>query len=338
MSLPMGKRDLLMHVLDRCGGSRLLGRAGVWSGLLVLNYHRIGKPGESHFDRGLWSASEAQFDQHVHFLTSHYDVIGLNDIETALSAQRGRFVMITFDDGYRDNFELAAPILSAHGATATFFIATDFLDRPSVPWWDEISWMVRVSRRSEIDSNTWTIRPVKFDVGEPRNAIRQLQATYRSLETHETETFLNFLGDAAGVGRCPSSLASQLWMTWDMVREMQESGFTFGGHTASHPILSKLSAEEQAHEILEGRLRLEQELGQEITALSYPNGKAEDFSKATRNILMQHGFRWGFSFYGGYCQKGRSDPFDLPRYAMESDVSLPMLRSIAALPQVFSGG
>ncbi len=68
-----------------------------------------------------------------------------------LAAKRGRYGMITFDDGYRDNHATALPILKREGVTATFFVATGFIDAPRLPWWDEIAWMVRTSRQDGLE-------------------------------------------------------------------------------------------------------------------------------------------------------------------------------------------
>ena len=120
----------------------------VWNGLLVLNYHRIGSPNGSLFDHDLWSATQDDFDEQVRLLAANFDVIGLDDLRPALddlcagarrSWQSRRFVMITFDDGYRDNFELAFPVLESHGVPGVFFITSGFLDSGRLAWWDEIA-------------------------------------------------------------------------------------------------------------------------------------------------------------------------------------------------------
>ena len=109
------KRELLARTLDVTGCGRLLRTTRSWNGVLILNYHRIGEPDDSPFDRNLWSASAEDFDRQLLFLSQNFDVIGLGDLEHSLSQPRGRFVMVTFDDGYRDNFSEAFPILKSRG-------------------------------------------------------------------------------------------------------------------------------------------------------------------------------------------------------------------------------
>jgi peptidoglycan/xylan/chitin deacetylase (PgdA/CDA1 family) len=332
------KRQMLAQTLGRFGCNRLLLLAGSWRGLLVLNYHRVGSSVGSPFDRNLWSATQDDFSRQVQFLQRHFDVVGIDDLENVLSRRTGRSVMITFDDGYRDNYELVFPVLRAHGSRAVFFLTTGFLDHSRVAWWDEIAWMVRQSSRQRIEASNWTRRPIDWDRAERCGAIRQLLSIYKHLSGDQTESYLEFLAEATGSGRCPAEAAGEMWMTWDMVREMSAAGNDFGGHTMNHPVLSQLSPEDQDREIEGCRLRIAAELGVPPVAFSYPVGGREAFDEITRASLAAHGFRWAFSYYGGYTRPGYFDPLDLPRVAVESDVSFPEFHSMTALPQVFAGG
>jgi len=107
--------------------------------LLVLNYHRIGDPDATPYDRGLFSARQDAFAEQVAHLARSCDVISPADIETIRRERHGRFVLVTFDDGYRDNYELAVPVFASRGVPATFFVCTGYIDRPHLAWWDEIA-------------------------------------------------------------------------------------------------------------------------------------------------------------------------------------------------------
>ena len=330
--MSVSKRDLLAHTLDATGCARVLRAVRPWNGVLIWNYHRIGDAVGSLFDPHLFSATAEDFDRQVGFLKQNFDVIGLNDLEQALTQPRGQFVMLTFDDGYRDNFELAFPILKSYGVPATFFIATGFIDRPRMPVWDELAWMLRLTSVTTLRANEWL--PTFVCLSD--QPFRRLLAIYKSLGTELTEAYLDFLGDALGTGRCPASLASDQWMTWDMLREMQAGGMTFGGHTVNHPILANSTADQQDWEVGECQRRLIDELGGPIDAFSYPNGKRGDFNEFTRAALRSHGYRWAFSYSGGHCHPAHADHFDLPRAAVETDIDLSLFRATATLPQFFS--
>lgn len=330
------KRDLLARTLDVTGGGRVLRAARTWNGVLVLNYHRIGDPGDSPFDHHLWSASTEDFERQVAFVAKNFDVIGLGDLEHALNQPRGQFVMLTFDDGYRDNYSTAFPILKSHHVPATFFITTGFIDRPRVPVWDELAWMSRTTSVSMLAANEWLASPIRFSGDDRMNGFRQLLTVYRTAGSELIDEYLDFLADALGTGRCPASLAADQWMTWDMLREMQTGGMSFGGHTVTHPILAHSTADQQDWEVGECQRRLTDQLGGLIDAFSYPNGKRGDFDEFTRAALRRHGYRWGFGFFGGFCPPGIADPFALCRTAIETDIDLSQFRAIATLPQVFS--
>lgn len=331
----MSKRDVMVRTLSLPGVRAITQKTRLWKGLLVLNYHRIGSAGGSPFDWDLWSATAEDFDAQVGYLTRHYDVVGANDIEQALEDRSGRSVMLTFDDGYLDNYELAYPILKSHGAAATFFITTRFLDKPQLAWWDEIAWMVRNSRQSQLNANRWIAEDVPFDEPDRSGAIRRLLDVYKQLDARETTAFVDYLAEATGSGRAGSDLADGLWMTWDMVREMRAGGMSIGGHTVSHPVLARLDADAQSWEIGECKRRIEKELGEPIDTFSYPVGSRDAFNEVTCHALRQHGFRWAFSYYGGYTSL-KSDSLNVLRTAIERDVSLADFRAVTVLPQLFA--
>ncbi len=332
----LSKRELLARTLDVTGCGHLLRMGRSWNGVLILNYHRIGEPGDSLFDRNLWSASAEDFDRQIEFLSKNFELIGLSDLEHSLSQPLGRFVMVTFDDGYRDNFSIAFPILKSHGVSATFFISTGFIDRPSVPWWDELAWMTRTTSIGSLPANEWLPSSVSLSQLDRERAFGRFLAVYKSLGNELTGMYLDFLADALGTGRCPASLATDLWMTWDMLREMQAGGMTFGGHSVTHPILANQMADQQDWEVGECQRRLVAELGGPIDAFSYPNGKPESFNEFTRAALRAHGFRWAFAHAGGFCQPESFDRWALRRSPVESDIDLSQFRATATLPQIFS--
>lgn len=336
MLLELSKRALLSQALDITGCGRALRASRVWQGLLILNYHRIGDPCRSLLDRNLWSATQDDFDYQVGLAAKNFDIIGLSDLESALRERRGRFVMFTFDDGYRDNYTHGYQVLKAHGVPATFFLTTGFVDKPQVPWWDEIAWMVRSSPLSALDVNHWTSTPVPFDEPHRETAIRRLLNVFKGLPGELTADYMAFLSEGLQTGRCPSSIAHELWMTWDMIREMRRNGMTFGGHTVTHPILANLSAEQQDWEVSECQRRLTQELGERAFAFSFPVGGRSSFNAFTRTSLTNHGFRLAFTYYGTYCRLGHKDLHAISRTAIETDIDQPQFRAVVTLPQLFA--
>jgi len=306
-----------------------------WRGVMALNYHRIGDAHGSPFDHGLWSASEEQFDCQVRFLKRNFDVINTADLAIALSRPNGRYVLITFDDGYRDNYDCAFKILKSHRAPATFFVTTGFIDSPRLPWWDEIAWMVRTSPKSTLDVAPYSPSPIPLDMPDRERAVRALLRVYKSLSSEDTRAYLETVSRATGTGLYGSDGVESLWMTWDMLREMQVSGMVIGGHTVDHTVLARIDPQAQHAQIAGCATRLRAELGTAMDSFSYPVGQRRDFSQATRDCLQRCGVRYAFSYYGGMRNAADWDPYDIRRIAVESDISFDQFRAITLLPGIF---
>jgi peptidoglycan/xylan/chitin deacetylase (PgdA/CDA1 family) len=313
-----GRRRLVAAALERGLPHRMSG----WRGVLILNYHRIGDPRDSDGDHALWSATAEQFDRQLAEIVRHVDVIGPDGLEAAVRSGRERHVMLTFDDGYRDNYEIAFPILRAYGLPATFFVTTGFLDRPRAAWWDEIAWMVRHGTASPAD---------------PQAEIARLTARYKQLPGPLAERFLDELAEQTGAGRCPPAIGAGAWMTWDMVREMRAGGMSIGGHTVNHPILAGLPAARQEHEVRRCAARLEAELGEPMSLFAYPVGSRTAFSAETARILRRQRVRQAFSFYGGYVRPREWNPMDIPRAHVGPSCDGLMMRAMLSYPQLFAG-
>src|SRR3954462_14713254 len=237
---PRGRRAVAPAALERSGLGAVLRIAPTWRGLLALTYHRIGTPGDTPLDRAMWDATREDFDAQVAFLARNFDVVGPGDVGPEPA---GRQVLITFDDGYRDNFTHALPVLRAHGATATFFLTTGFLDRPSLSWWDEVAWMVRTT-------------------GGDGAGVPALLDRVKALPGTQREDFLDRLGETTGAGRAPAAAAAAdgPGVAGATGRGLVAAGMTVGGHTVSHPILARLDADVQRAEVVTCRARLEAEL------------------------------------------------------------------------------
>ena len=316
------------------GWMEWLARLPLWRGTLVLAYHRIEGDGTPVLDRGVLSATPSSFEAHMRFITRHFDVVPVEAIARDQSSPARR-VVVTFDDGYRDNYTLALPILRRHGVPAAFFLATRFLDAPAVPWWDEIAWMVSRSDCDELEPGGWLPRPLGLR-SDGRRAIVALTDVYKSLPTDRTGAFLDFCGEAMGTGRCGPGEAAQLWMTWDMARELRDSDMAIGGHSATHPILARSTHDGQAREIAECARRLDEELGIPMRWFAYPVGLRSAFDKQTKDVLRSSGVTLAFSLYGGYVRRGPVDPYDVPRASVALGMSASAFRAMLTLPGQFA--
>jgi peptidoglycan/xylan/chitin deacetylase (PgdA/CDA1 family) len=330
------KQAIATRLLNQSGLRFLLTRAMQWSGVVVLNYHRVGKGIDSPFDRGLWSADAEAFTDQMRFCKSQLEVITPDDIPRVVANRSGRYALITFDDGYRDNYEIAFPILKSEGVPATFFITTGFVDVPHLPWWDEIAWMVRMSRQDRIDLPGWIPLPILFDEPDREQAVRTLLRAYKAMPEESTGPYLDVIAEATRSGRSGTDTSLDLWMTWDMLREMKVAGMTVAGHTVTHPILARVPLARQREEILGCSRRLAEEMRQPMRYFSYPVGGSTSFNPAAQNCLREAGVRYAFSYYGGFQRFADWDNYDVRRVAVEPYLTADWFRSIITLPQFFA--
>jgi peptidoglycan/xylan/chitin deacetylase (PgdA/CDA1 family) len=306
------RRARAAALLERSGLGALARRLPLWRGVIVLGYHRIGDLTASALDRGVYSASEEAFGAQLDALSKSFDVIALGDFEATARDPRARAVLITFDDGYRDQLDLAARMLHERGLPAAFFLTTGFLDGGRLAWWDEIAWIVRAG-------------------GDGEDAVKEQLERYRELPGEAGEEFLERLAEASGTGRPdPAELAP--WMSWDGARELLRLGHSVGGHTVTHPILARLGEEGQRLEIGGCLQRLRAELGVPVDTFAYPSGHPGSFDGTTTSLLSEHGVEWAFSFRGGWQRPGRADPGDVRRIGVFADHPTPLVSATVSLP------
>jgi peptidoglycan/xylan/chitin deacetylase (PgdA/CDA1 family) len=329
MGAALSRRQRAAQLLDASGVGALLRRLAPWSGVLAFAYHRIGDARAAEGDRSLWSVTADTLDAQLRVLAREADVVGVDALREPSALRRGRHVLLTFDDGYRDAYDEAYPLLRAHGLTAAFFLSTSFLDAPRPSGWDEIAWMVRRSEHTGVAG-------VPFDQHDREGAVRRLVGQYHRMPAELAPGYLDALGDALGTGRCPREAAADTWLTWDLAREMRDGGMTFGGHTHTHPVLARLSEEEQRVEVLECRRRLARELGQAMLTFSYPVGGRDTFDARTKACLWDAGVELAFSSYGGIARADAWDPLDIRRVSPGPTADPAVLRAAVTLPGRFA--
>lgn len=331
----MSKKELLASILERSGANALFRMSRSWDGLLVLNYHRVGDWPNTVWDRDLFSATQEEFREQLVFLKSNCDVIGADDI-SSVQNKRGRYVQITFDDGYKDNHDFAFPVLTDVGLSATFFICTGFIDQGGVPWWDELAWIVNHAPES---AETIEFRGLGIQVpptGARLNLTRKLNALYDSQTEDVREDFLEKLSVSLRSKRCGPQEAADLWMSWDMIRAMHRGGMTIGGHTLNHVELSRYDEAEQIREIAGSCERIQAEIGAPVRIFSYPYGTPYSFNKETRLALAKAGVEFAYSYSGGYQSMASWDKYDLKRTPVEAHHSKALFRSTVSVPQLFA--
>ncbi len=295
-----GKRLLLAQVCAKSGLTRVLESTLRRNALLVLNYHRVGDAAATPYDSGTFGPTAEQFDWQLRYLKSHFNCVTLGEALAMIAAEAPlrSSLLLTFDDGYLDNYQTAFPLLRSHGLQATFFLPTDFIGTNRIPWWDTIAYIVKHSRRSAFRISYPQTSEFCIQPGDAAATVFQILSLCANTSTTDHGPLIDELETACDCQR-PNGSTERCFMNWDEAREMQAGGMAFGSHTHSHEILSGLSPERQAFELSESRAILERELGRTIDTLSYPVGWPYTFNDHTLEAVRQSGYRAAFSFYGG---------------------------------------
>ncbi len=299
---------------------------------MVFNYHRIGNCQDCFLDQQVYSTDADGLDQQIRIVKRMSDLLhpkeAMDLIARGLPLKRPAS-LLTFDDGYHDNFSVALPVLEAHGASAFFFLVTDYLDHPfQVSWWDKIAFLTRrcIGKRiqiRELQHQAWSV-----DERNVNAVITDLLAAYRG-PVRDEAGFMRDLESCAGGGidRAPQ----RVFMDWTEARALVRRGMGVGVHSHTHPIMSRLDEEGQRRELVHSRARLDQELGIECGALAYPVGTRCAFTETTKRIARELGFRCAFSYAGGANEAGALDPFDIKRVAFPSYAGPARSRSVMSM-------
>jgi peptidoglycan/xylan/chitin deacetylase (PgdA/CDA1 family) len=301
--------------------------------LLIFNYHRVSVPGgATAFDDEVFGPDADAFEAQMRWLKKNTDVLSEADLLEVCSEKRrprGVCSAVTFDDGYRDNFDVAYPILKAAGVPAMFFVPTEAISTGRLSWWDHIAYLVKASAKGEFSFRDRTYRAGPRE----RATCAELLRLWRSSGGRGTETFVAELAAATGAALPTAEQERGELMTWDHIRAAAAGGIGIGSHTVRHRILSHIPLEDQRRELADSKAALERELGRPIVSLAYPVGQYEHFNVETKRLAEECGYRMAFSFLTGTASRGRLDRFDIPRTCVPE--TLDRLDAGCAFPGLF---
>ncbi len=331
----VGKRERLARVLDAVGFSTAVTalRARMpqnW--LSVLTYHRVGSPSDA-LGGDMFDATEEHFDRQLAYLSRHFNFVTTDDVIGMCDGGSlpPNPVMLTFDDGYVDNLTTALPMLLRHGAKATFFIPTDYVDRRRLFWWDRVSLMVSRTTREVFELDY----PRKLRV-ERSQALKKLTDLVKTEYDLDLERFLDHLAARTDVQLASDEervQVDELIMTWDNIRELQASGMDVQSHTHTHRVVHTLRREQLDRELRISREILEDQLGRPIRGLAYPVGYPIAGQRHIRDAVAAAGYRVAFNTQTGPIATWRRiDPLDLNRMATDVGMSAALFRATMAMP------
>ena len=267
--------------------------------LSVLIYHRV--PAEK--DELLSDEPDAtEFESTMRWVKSTFNVIPLADGVAGLrtGGLPSRAMAITFDDGYANNADVAAPILRQLGLHATFFLATGFLD----------------GGRMFNDTVIEAVRGVKGDVldlqelGLGVHAVGTLEQRRAAVEAILGGIKYRPEAERAGLAERVAEVAgvlppNDLMMTSEKAAGLALDGFELGAHTVTHPILAQVDESTARDEIMRGRTRVDELACRRTRLFAYPNGRpGRDYRSASSELVQELGFDGAVSTSRGAARVG----------------------------------
>ncbi len=242
--------------------------------LLILCWHNV--EGTDAFP-ALPGIGTTGITRQLVFLRRFANVVSLRDGVAQLRTGRGlpsRAVAITFDDGYRDNLDIAVPILRRLGLPATFFLTPEFLDGRT-PWWETLAWTLRCSPSTEL---TWRGERLSLADADLRSTTETLTRDIKAMDEGARSASVADLSAELSVagGRLESPM-----MSWEDATRLVRMGFAIGSHSTRHSILANENAAAQRADLIDARLRLQERLTNSVEILAYPNGRLEDYNLTT---------------------------------------------------------
>lgn len=302
----------LMHGAGAFAPFRMLNR----NKALILMYHRFRETADGV------STSARCFAQQLDYLSEHYRIVPLSELAGYLISGRPvppGLAVITIDDGYRDCYDIAFPILRERKIPATTFVVTDFVDQATWLWTDKVRYLTASAAGSVLEA-TIEDHPLRIALDGRYSRLKgaeRVNTELKLISDEAKEDAICEIAETLGVKLPNIPPPEFLPLTWEQIRELDSSGVEVGSHTVTHPILTRITGEKLRHELRESRARLEDVLRHKVELLGYPNG---DHNPAVQHEAARAGYTCAVTADYG-LNNGRSNLLALKRIHTEHDIA-----------------
>lgn len=288
--------------------------------VIILMYHRVIDPEKC---RDIFSTPQIivtadTFEKQMKFLSNHYRVLSLEEFYGCHSNKKplpAKTAVITFDDGWEDNYINAFPILKKYNIPATIFLTTGFIGKTSVFWQEKLRFLLKVFQKKTFNERRFFLEKFKNLPGILKSCTTlNSEADIVDVPDHlmdmvekDRTVFMNDLEAFLGYPEFP--IKTNGFMTWENAREMLTDKIDFGSHTENHRIMTKLSLKEIQEEITVSKIKIEEALNTQVRAFAYPNGY---FNKIVMENVKNSGYQYAVSVDTG-LNNIHTNPFCLKR-------------------------
>jgi peptidoglycan/xylan/chitin deacetylase (PgdA/CDA1 family) len=288
-------------------GSGLLRLAASFQGrgAAILMYHSVlEEPSDQADSLGGIIHSRAVFRRQMELLAREFHPVGMDELAILLRREQKipeRCVVVTFDDGYRDNFENAMPILDQFGIRATFYVTVNCIEKGQLPWPSRVRFALR-----NTESKAWTDPagmpwPLETEAGRDRAFAKACEYCCR-LAGAAQERLVAGIEAELEMSIPPGS--TRLVMNWDELRKLTERGHMVGSHTLSHPNVAQIPLADVRIELEQSRSCLEKQLNRTVSHFSYPcPALSPHWNEQTTEECRRAGYETAVVTDGGLARK-----------------------------------
>ncbi|MBV8477800.1 MAG: polysaccharide deacetylase family protein [Acidobacteria bacterium] len=306
-------KDLVKKLVIDSGALRVAAR---WQGkgVALLMYHSVSDNPNSQQDTlGGIAHSTLVFRGQMEVIAREFNPITIEDLFLFLKGQRdlpSRPVVVTFDDGYADNYHLASPILEQFGIPGVFYVTVDCVERQMPPWPAQLRFAFLTSGKTgwaDPDQRRWSLATREDKI----RAFERASEFCGKLSGSPQSDFIAHIYSDLAIE--PVRNRPSLMMSWDQVRGLLRAGHTVGSHTMTHPNMAHVGEQDARREFLESKRCLERKLGQPAVHFSYPCPALQPhWREATVRLSREIGYKTAVTANGGLV-RAHHEPLCLRR-------------------------
>jgi peptidoglycan/xylan/chitin deacetylase (PgdA/CDA1 family) len=326
MSLGITLKKAISSVLYFSAGS-LVSNHRSKDGCIILAYHRVLPENDERISLtqcGMYVTART-FEEHMGYISKNYTVMPLEELPEAKDLSGT--CIITFDDGWSDNYEYAYPILKKYNFPATIFVSTNLMGTTGMPWPDKLYAFVMkatdgmFSRMHAFMEDT--LAAPKEELGLLVNLLNnkvlyaeKIISIIKTLDGSQLDVFIGML-DKLMEQQGSGSGVTRPWLSWDEISEMSKNRISFGSHTHNHVLLTNVSEEKAEDEVVLSKQQLSKMINKPVRLFCYPNG---NYNNSIVDILKKYDFNIAVTTKPG-CFTLKSDFLTIPRIMLHNDIS-----------------
>lgn len=309
----------------------LLGKIKMKQKAVVLMYHRVLPSSliEKTFSSNGIVVSEKSFEMQLTFIKQNFELVNLDSFVLFLDGKLNStkpLCLITFDDGWLDNYDYAFPLLKRYNIPATIFLTHDFINKNEPFWQEKIN---RYIKTKMLEINPKNVEKFHMEILNEftldKKIFRYLSHSdyfikelVQYLKSQRYEKILDIVKYCDNNGNCIDKYYPDVFMNWEQVSEMKEYGINFESHGLTHKILPNLSEKEKYAEISKSKNMIGEKLTSSVESFSFPNG---DYDELCINFVKECGYRLAFTTNVGYVDT-KDDRFRLNRINIHDNNSI----------------